>query len=57
MDRFVDWTREMQGKGMFGGCESTPPKLSDFNMLLKQATGSMDRATVKLQEAGRQQVL
>jgi len=37
---------------MFGGCEIIPPKLSDFNMFLKQATGSKNQATAKLQEAG-----
>ena len=51
-DRFVNWAREMQGKGMFGGCESAPPKLSDFSMFSKQATGSKNQATAKLQEAG-----
>jgi len=51
-DRFVNWTNTMQGKGMFGGCESVPPKLRDFSVFSKQATGSRNQATAKLQEAG-----
>ena len=37
---------------MFGGCEIAPPKLRDFSMFSKQATGSRNQATAKLQEAG-----
>ena len=42
----------MQGKGMFGRCESAPPKLCDITLFSKQATGSKNQATAKLQEAG-----
>lgn len=52
LERFVGWTREMQEKGMFGDFENTPPKSSDFNMFLKQATGSLEQITTKLQGAG-----
>jgi len=37
---------------MFGGCENAPPKLRDLTMFSKQATGSKNQATAKLQEAG-----
>ena len=51
-ERFVNWVREMQLRGMFPDCEAAPPKMSDFSMFLKLATGSRNQARSKLQYAG-----
>lgn len=53
VERFIDWTTEMQQKGMFGGCESVPPKLNDFNTFMKQAAGYLEQTTVRLKVGGR----
>lgn len=50
--RFVSWVREMQMRGMFGDCESAPPKPSDFSMFLNLVTGSRDQARATVHDAG-----
>lgn len=53
VESFIHWTVEMQKKGMFGGCESCPPQLNEFDSFMKQAARCLEQTTAKLQEAGR----